>query len=121
MRLTLPSAFALFLGCTHAQPRVAPGPPIPAEPEVVVGSMDDECKGLEDALAAYGACPNIEDGERAWVRATIEFAEQSFAAGRKAAPEAPALHAMAVACRKAARSAKYAAIRCRVGPKPRVD
>jgi hypothetical protein len=121
MRLTLPSAISIFLGCSHPRPPVPPGPPIPAEPEVAVGSMDDECKGLETALATYGECPNLEDPDREWIRSTIEFAEQTFAAGKKAGADAPALHAMALACHRAATSVHYATVRCLAGPKPRED
>ena len=124
MRLTLPRVFAQFVvvaACSHPQPPVPPGPPIPAEPEITVGTMDAECTGLETALDGYGKCPNLDDEERSWIRATRDFAEQSFAAGKKAQPEEQALHAMAVSCRKAADSIRSATQRCQAGPRPRVD
>ncbi len=124
MRLTLPSVFAQIVvvaACSHPQAPVPPGPPIPAEPEIVVGTMDAECTGLETALDGYGKCPNLDDGERSWAQATKDFAEQSFEAGRKAKPEEQALHAMAVACKKAADAIHNATIRCQAGPRPKVD
>jgi hypothetical protein len=124
MRLTLPRAWAQIMfaaACSHPQAPVPPGPPISAEPEISVGEMDAECGGLDAALEAYGQCPNLDDGERSWIRATKEFAEQTFAAGKKAQPEAQALHAMAVACHKAAASIHAATARCQAGPRPRVD
>lgn len=126
MRLTLPSTFVQFLlgalcACSHPPPPPPPGPPIPAEPEIQVGSMDEECKGLETAISTYGACPNLEDEDRAWTKALIEYAEHTFEAGKKSTDNAPALHAMALACRKAAMSVHYATVRCEAGPRPRVD
>ena len=126
MRLTLPSAFGQIMicavtACSHPSPPPPPGPPIPAVPDVKVGSPDDECKGLESALETYGKCPNLDDDDRAWVRSIVEYAEQTWAAGKKATIPDPALNAMAHACRKAADSVHYATIRCQAGPKPRVD
>jgi hypothetical protein len=108
--------------CSHpAPPATPPGPPIPAEPETQVASADDECKGLETQLETYGKCPNLDDDDRAWVRAIIEYAEQSWAAGKKATIPDPALRAQAHACRKAADSVHYATVRCLAGPKPHPD
>ena len=124
MRLTLPSTWAQILvvaACSHAQAPVPPGPPIAAEPEISVGTMDAECQGLETALDNYARCPHLDEEERSWIHGTRDFAEQSFAASRKAQPEEQALHAMAVACRKAADSIRHATERCQAGPRPRVD
>jgi hypothetical protein len=126
MRLTLPRAFAHIIAwgiaaCSHPEPPPPPGPPISAEPEVQVGSADDECKGLETALETYGKCPNLDDEDRAWVKAIVEYSEQTFTAGKKATIPDPALHAMAHACRKAAVSVHFATVRCEAGPKPHPD
>ncbi len=123
MRLTLPSVIAqiMFAACSHPPPPPPPGTPIPAIADIQVGTADEECKAFETALETYGKCPNLDDDDRAWLRALVEYAEQSFAAGRKATIPDPALHAMAHACRKAAMSVHYATVRCEAGPKPRVD
>ncbi len=124
MRLTLPRAclhIMLVGACSHPQAPVPPGPPIAAEAEISVGTADAECNGLLTALETYAACTNLEDGERAWIRATREYADQTFAAGKKTHPDELALHAMAVACKKAATSVHFATVRCEAGPRPRVD
>src|SRR5690348_5596229 len=119
MRPTLPRGFRrkvlvatllIFGGCHHVvgDKQVAPGPPIPAEPEADLENMDTECAGLIAALDNYGKCPNLEDGDRAWVRAVIESAEDSFAAGKKAKPDEPSQKAMAMACHRAAISMNFA-------------
>ena len=51
-------------GCHGDPPPVAPGEPIPAEPEVALGTMDAECDSLIAAMAAYKQCPNLDDGDR---------------------------------------------------------
>ncbi len=124
MRLTLPSVRAhifVLAACSHPQARVPPGPPIPAEPELVVGSMDEECAAFEAALDNWTKCPNMDDEKRAWIRATKEFAEESYAAGKKSALDGQVQHAIAVRCRRAASSVQSATIRCNAGPEPRVD
>jgi hypothetical protein len=117
--------FGFFLiaiaGCHHADPPVAPGPPLPAEPDVVVTSMDEECKGLELAITTWSQCPNLDDDERAWAHDITAYAEESFAAGKKGNPDADSQRAIAIACHRAAVSIGFATQRCNAGPKPRVD
>src|SRR5262245_11403349 len=89
-KIRVASYFSLLVACRHLKdPPTTPGPPIPAQPEATLESMDVECAGLVAALDNYGKCPNLENGEREWARATIEFAEQSFEAGKKANPDEP--------------------------------
>jgi len=135
MAPTLPRAFVVKVllgtcltiggvgGCKHvtSDPPVKPGPPIPAEQETQLENMDTECAGLVAALDTYGKCPNLEDADREWARAVIEAAEDSFAAGKKANPDAPAQKAMAAACHRAALSMQFATVRCHAGKRPRVD
>jgi hypothetical protein len=132
MRPTLPRTFlqklrdfGFFLiaiaGCHHADPPVAPGPPLRAEPDAIVGSMDDECAGLKQAIATWAECPNLDDDERSWAHDISEYAEESFAAGRKGNPDPESQRAIAIACHRAAVSIGYATQRCNAGPKPRVD
>ena len=132
MRPTLPRPFlqkmrdfGFFLiaiaGCHHADPPVAPGPPLPAEPDVVVTTMDEECKELELAIATWAQCPNLDDDDRDWLKAVSDAAEQSFAAGKKGNPDADGQRAIALACHRAAVSMQHANERCMAGPKPRVD
>jgi hypothetical protein len=132
MRPTLPSAFrqilrdfALLLivgaGCHHAEAPVAPGPPLAAEPDTQLASMDAECAGLEKAIVAWGACPNLDGEERDWLRSLVDAAEQGFAAGRRGNPDEDNQRAIALACHRAAVSIGYATQRCNAGPKPKVD
>jgi hypothetical protein len=135
MRTTLPRGsrqkllgFALTLSlsgaCSHPPPPVPPGPPIPAPDELVVDTYDKECDALIAALTAYGTCVNLDDADRAWIHDDIEFAQRSFAAGKKgleAHPDKDASRAMAQQCRRAAASIGYAHQRCDAGPKPRAD
>lgn len=115
-------AALLLAACSHqADPPVTPGPPLPAEPDIQVGTPDQECDGLNAALAAYGECPNLEDGDRNWAHAVIEVAEQSFTAGKKAELDEPSKRAIAVACHKAAESIQHATERCRNGKAPKTD
>ncbi|HUJ62414.1 MAG TPA: hypothetical protein VLX92_28120 [Kofleriaceae bacterium] len=119
--------------CHHADPPVEPGTPLPAEPDLQLGSMDDECKGLDTALASYGECPNLDDQDRAWIKSDREYAEQSMAAGKKGFAElrangskhadeiAAAERQIALACHKAASSVHFATVRCQAGPKPKTD
>jgi hypothetical protein len=132
MRPTLPRAFRrkvllgsllILSGCHHvvSDPNVKPGTPIPAEPEAQLENMDTECAGLIAALDTYGKCPNLDDGDRDWVRSVIESAEQSFAAGKKGNPDEPAQKAIAMACHRATISMQFATVRCQAGKRPRVD
>jgi hypothetical protein len=134
---TLPSTFGRKLGivgtllltlgtlpsCKHvvSEKPVKPGPPIPAEAEEDLANMDTECAGLVAALDSYGKCPNLEDGDRDWAQRTIEYAEESFAAGKKANPDEPSQKAIAAACHRAARSIQFATQRCQAGKRPKVD
>jgi hypothetical protein len=113
----------LLVGCKHVvrDKPVAPGPPIPAEPEASLSTMDAECQGLISALDTYGKCPNLEDGDRAWTQNVIEAAQDSFAAGKKSNPDEPSQKAIAAACHRAAVSIQYATQRCLAGKKPKVD
>lgn len=129
MRPTLPSAIgrflwvcAILLACGHSSaPPVTPAPALPAEPDPTITTMDQECDGLVAALGRYGGCPNLDDNDRAWIKSTIEFADQSLAAGKKGNPDEPSQRAIAVACHRAAESVHFATVRCQAGPRPRVD
>ena len=105
-------------GCHHDPPPVAPGDPIPASPEIALGTMDAECDGLIAALASYKQCPNLDDEDRQDIDAWTERAQQDFAAGKKAKPEPNAQHAIAAACHKAVTSVTAANERCHAGRKP---
>jgi hypothetical protein len=113
----------MLLSCKHvvSEKPVKPGPPIPAEPEEELENMDTECAGLIAALDNYGKCPNLEDGDREWAQRTIEYAEDSFAAGKKANPDEPSQKAIAAACHRAALSIQFATQRCHAGKRPKVD
>ena len=120
---TLLSGFALASGCQHVvrDPPTKPGPPILADGDVQLENVDTECAGLIAALDRYGQCPNLEDGDRQWTRAAIDAAEDSFAAGKKALPDEPSQHAIAMACHRAAMTMRAATERCQTGKRPRVD
>jgi len=117
--------FGFFLtviaACHHADPPVTPGPPLPAEPDIQLASMDEECTAFEKAIASWQACPNLDDDDREWLHAVGDAAEQSFAAGKKGSPDADNQRAIALACRRAAVSIGHATERCNAGPKPRQD
>jgi hypothetical protein len=55
------------------------------------------------------------------MKSLIEFADQTFAAGRAGNPDADAQHAIAIACHRAAVAITNANTRCLAGPRPRVD
>lgn len=112
--------FALVCGtgCHHDPPPVPPGEPIPAAPEVALGTMDAECDALLAAFAAYKQCPSLDDDDRWSIDAWTERAQQDFAAGKKAKPEPNAQRAIAAACHKAIASVQAANERCHAGPKP---
>jgi hypothetical protein len=107
--------------CHHADPPVKPGRPLAAEPDIVLGTMDDECNGLTKAIDTWSHCPNLEDPDRAWMKSLIEFADESFAAGRAGKPDADAQRAIALACHRAAVAITNAGARCLAGPRPKVD
>lgn len=137
MRPTLPrgsrqklQGFALLLivatgsACSHGPPAVAPGPPIPAEAELAVDTADKECAALVTAINDWGHCANLDDDDRAWMHNMVDYAEHSFAAGKKGLdlkPDADGEKAIAIKCRQAAMSVGYAHQRCNAGPKPRAD
>ncbi|HET7503459.1 MAG TPA: hypothetical protein VFK02_20700 [Kofleriaceae bacterium] len=115
----LPAWLVLALAACHRElPPVAPGEPIPAAPELVLGTMDAECDGLIAALATFKTCPNLDDDDRWDIDAWSERAQQDFAAGKKANPEPNAQRAIAAACHKATASVAAATERCNAGPKP---
>lgn len=116
----LAACAAAWLGCHGEPPPVAPGEPIPAPPEVALGTMQAECDALLAALAAYKQCPNLDDDDRADLDAWIERSEQDFAAGKKANPEPNAQRAIAAACHKAVAAVAAANERCHNGKKPKV-
>jgi hypothetical protein len=99
-------------------PPVAPGEPIPAAPEIALGTMDAECDRLIAAFATYKQCPNLDDDDRWNIDAWGERAQQDLAAGKKAKPEPNAQRAIAAACHKAVVSVMAANERCHAGPKP---
>lgn len=125
-RLTGRASFLLvwtLAACAHRDPPppARPAPPLPADPEVKLESMQVECDAMLGALMAFKACPNHEDDDREAVDAWIERANADFAASRKANPEPNAQKAIAAACRKAADSVKAATERCQAGPRPKGD
>jgi hypothetical protein len=110
--------------CAHRgvpPPPGVPTPPLPADPEVKLESMQVECDAMLGALATFKDCPNHDEDDRELVDAWVERANQDFAAGRKANPEPNAQKAIAAACRKAADSVKAATERCLAGPRPKPD
>jgi hypothetical protein len=114
-------AWTLVACVSRDPPPVKPAPPLPADPEVKLESMQIECDGMLGALAAFKACPNHEDDDREVIEAWIERANRDFAASRKVDSEPNAQKAIAAACRKAADSVKAATERCQAGPRPKVD
>ena len=115
-------ATAMALGaCEKPPPPVAPGPPIPAVPDVVVGTMQAECGALLGAFDTYDRCPNVEAAGHAWSAAWRENLKLGFDASEKVHPDEAAQHAMAHACHRATLSVRAATQRCRNGKPPRVD
>jgi len=111
---------ALLSGCRHKDaPPVKPAPPLAADPEVDLQTMQIECDGMLSALATFRACPNNEDDDREVIDAWIERAQRDFASSRKANPEPNAQKAIAAACHKATNSVKAATERCAAGPRPK--
>jgi hypothetical protein len=123
VRKVLLGSLLTLAACKHvtSDPPVKPGPPIPAEPEQNLETMDAECAGFVAAVDTYGKCPNLEEADRQWARDVIEAAEESFAAGKKANPDEPAQKAIAMACHRAALSMQFATERCKAGKRPRTD
>jgi hypothetical protein len=100
---------------------VKPAQPLPADPDVELGSMQLECDAMVAALETYKACVNHEDEDRENIDDWIETANRSFAASKKANPEPNAQKAIAGACHKATTSVKAATERCLAGPRPKDD
>lgn len=119
----LAGALALALcACVRKDPPpAAPAPPLPADPELKLETMQIECDGMLSALATFKACPNHDDEDRDDVQAWIETANRNLAASRKAEPEPNAQRAIAGACRKASDSVRAATERCLAGPRPKGD
>jgi hypothetical protein len=113
-----PLSLAMIPGCAHQAP-VAPGPPLPAAVEVVVGTMDVECDALIAAFDRWRRCPNADDEGRELIDFWKKEAELDFAAGKKATIEPEAQKAIAVRCRKATNSVTAAIERCGNGPRPK--
>ena len=124
MVASLPRAvFAIFTvaagACAATPPTVAPGPPIPVEPEIVVDTMAIECGALVTSLETWKGCKNLDDDDRDLIEAWVERANLDFAAATKAQPDDRAQHAIAHNCRRATDSIKAATERCGNGKKPR--
>jgi hypothetical protein len=100
---------------------VTPAKPLPADPEIELGSMQLECDAMVAALETYKTCVNHEDEDRENIDAWIETANRNFAASKKANPEPNAQKAIAGACRKATTSVQAANERCLAGPRPKDD
>ena len=98
-----------------------PAAPLPADPEIALGSMELECDAMVAALETYKACENHEDEDRENLDAWIETANRNFAASKKADPEPNARKAIAGGCRKVTDSVKAATTRCAAGPRPKDD
>ena len=67
--LALGSAVA---ACGPGPAPVAPGPPIPAEPDLAVDTMAVECGALVTSLETWKQCKNLEEEERDYIVAWIE-------------------------------------------------
>lgn len=115
------SALLMVSACSRAQPAVAPGPPIAADPPVSLRSMTEECDAMLAALETYGACQNLDEDGHADVTAWIERAKTDFTAGRKATLASDAQQAIALACHRATGSVIAATARCHAGPAPKTD
>jgi hypothetical protein len=117
-------AACVLLACARhpALPVLPPAAPLPATPDVELGTMEVECAAMLAANQALAECPNRDDAERAGDRATIElWRDVDFPALVKGKPDEPSKRAIALACHRAAASYAAATERCRNGPKPRVD
>ncbi len=73
------------------------------------------------ALAAFRACPHLDEDNQHDLDAWIERANADFTAGRKVTLDANAQQAIAHACRRATASVIAATERCKAGPRPKVD
>jgi hypothetical protein len=120
-RASLLLAWALAACVRKDPPPASPAPPLPADPEVQLESMQVECDAMLGALAVFKACPHHDDRDRDAIDAWVERANGDFVASRKANPEPNAQKAIAAACRKATDSVKAATERCQAGPRPKDD
>lgn len=112
----------LLFSCARVDPpTVTPAKPLPADPDVDLGTMDVECDGMVVALATFRACPNLEDDDKEDLDDWIASANRAFTAGKKAKPEPNAQKAIAAACHKATDSVKAATERCQAGKRPKAD
>lgn len=115
---------SLAAACARPAPAAAPtaaAPPLPAEREIKLAAMDDECNAMVAALEAYRTCTNLEDEDRQDLDSWLEATHRNLTAGRKAKPDANAQHAIAAACHRATASIQAAHQRCLAGPKPKID
>jgi hypothetical protein len=114
-------SLTLLAGCPSKEPPpVVPAPPLPADPEVKLDTMEAECGLYIDALTGWKTCPNLDPGEDIGIQAWIDRATDDMALSKKVDLEANAKHATAAACRKAADSVRAAHERCKNGHRPRV-
>src|SRR5262249_3646503 len=122
---TLPRAIAAFVvgsflaACHHDAHPVAPGEPIPAPPEVALGTMDADGDGRIAALSSWKTCANLDDDDKWEIDAWTDRMTEDYAAGKKVNPEPNAQHAIAAACHKAIGSVNAAHERCNNGPRPK--
>jgi hypothetical protein len=117
-------ALAIALGAagcpTKEPPPVVPAPPLPADPEIQLDTMEAECALYVDALTAWKTCPNLDTGEDQVIQAWIDRSTEDMTLSKKVELEPNAKKATAGACRKAAESVRAAHERCRNGKRPRV-
>lgn len=73
------------------------------------------------AMAAFRACPNLDEDNQHDLDAWIERTQQDVAAGRKVTLDANAQQAIAQSCRRATNSVTAATERCHNGKRPRGD
>ena len=129
MRPTLPSAFRVFFALAIAAcarhpdiPTLPPAAPLPAAPDIDLGTMQVECDAMIAALQDKLVCPNADEEERAGDRATIDrWKDVDFPALVKSKPDEPSQRAIALACHRATMSVTAATERCKNGPRPRRD
>ena len=93
-RVTARASFLLALlaawlaACARRDPPPAnPAPPLPADPELQLESMQVECDAMLGALTSFKICENLEAEDRETIDEWIERANSDFAASRKANPE----------------------------------
>ena len=122
MRWILPSAITINLlgiaSCHRNMAPVPPGPPIPAEPPIQVGTMKQECDAVLDALAVWQDCPNLDEGGKATIKSWIENAKLDFDASDKVELDDKQQHAIALSCHRFVDSAHAASQRCEAGKPP---